>query len=50
MMDTLKAAEKAISEFYGDVSNTPQQTKDGLEALRDHIDGMLDALAADGVE
>lgn len=29
-MSTLKKAEQAINEFYGDVSYTPQQTKDGL--------------------
>lgn len=48
-MDSYEQAEKAISDFFGDTSKSPEDTKEGLQGLRDHIDLLLDALAADGV-
>lgn len=48
-MDSYERAEKAITDFFGDTSVEPEETKQGLQGLRDHIDTLLDALAADGV-
>lgn len=47
-MDSYDKAEKAITDFFGDTSRSPEQTKEGLQGLRDHIETLLEALAADG--
>ena len=49
-MDTYQRAEKAITNYFGDTDNSPEETKQGLEGLRDHIETLLESLAADGVE
>lgn len=48
-MSSYDKAEKAITDYFGDTSNTPEETKEGLQGLRDHIETLLEALAADGV-
>jgi len=48
-MDTYEQAEKAINNFFGDTSKEPQETKEGLQGLRDHIETLLETLEADGV-
>lgn len=49
IMDSYEKAEKAISDFFGDTSRSPGETKEGLQGLRDHIEVLIEALAADGV-
>lgn len=49
-MSSYDKAEKAITDYFGDTTNTHEATKQGLIGLRDHIDTLLDALDADNVD
>ena len=49
-MNSYERAEKAITDLFGDTTQKPTKTRDDLQGLRDHIDTLLEALAADGVE
>jgi flagellar basal body-associated protein FliL len=46
----LEQVKDAINAYFGDTSRSPTETKEGLEELQADIEGMLDALRADGVE
>ena len=35
---------EAIQKFFGDTSRTREETKDGLEAVKEHIELLLEAL------
>lgn len=47
-MTSYERAEKAINDLFGDTTNPPEQTREDLQGLRDHIETLLEALAADG--
>lgn len=49
-MKSFENAEKAIKSYFSDTSNSPEQTKEGLQELREQIDVLIDALASDGVK
>lgn len=49
MSTSFERAEKAIMDYFGDTTNSPEETKEGLMGLRDQIETLLEALEADGV-
>ncbi|MBP8202387.1 MAG: hypothetical protein KAX70_00580 [Pseudomonas sp.] len=49
-MNTYDQIEEAITKYFGDTSRSPEETRNGLTGLRDHIETLLEALATDGDE
>ncbi|WP_293935586.1 hypothetical protein [Iodobacter sp.] len=49
-MNNVDIAMQAVETVFSDTSVSPEKTKENLEDLQSHIEGFLDALAADGVE
>ena len=41
---SLDEAKAALNKFFGDTSRTREQTREGLEELRDDIDVMIETL------
>lgn len=43
-MPTIEEIKKLVNDYFGDVSRSPQETREGLEDLSSHIEIMADSL------